>query len=216
MRHRSITPLIFVHGWALRSVFWSPILSKLSGYSIQCVDMGFFGSPMMPVANTPLVIAHSLGVMWAIKNIPRPWAGLLSINGFTRFTQSDNFPGVSNERLTQMKSRLSVDASRCVADFLELCGTDHIVSQNYDAPMLNQGLEWLSEWDVRAEFNQLMCPILAIAGSADPIISESHSRACFGDVPLIMVEDGGHLLPHTHINWLANQIDLAVNRDWSP
>jgi pimeloyl-[acyl-carrier protein] methyl ester esterase len=214
MRHRSITPLIFVHGWALGPVFWSPILGKLSGYSIQCADLGFYGSPMKPLANTPLVIAHSLGVMWAIKNIPRPWAGLLSINGFTRFTRSANFPGVDHHRLTQMKSRLSVDAGQCVADFLNHCGMDLVVSQNYDAPMLTQGLEWLSEWDVRTEFSKLECPILAIAGSADPIISESHSHTCFGDVPLIMIEGGNHLLPHTHIDRLVNQVVSVANGDW--
>jgi len=210
-----MTTLVFVHGWGLGPDLWSPIMARLPGHSMRQADLGFFGAPSKPVVGTPLVIAHSLGLMWALINLPRPWAGLVSINGFTLFTRSNNFPGVETQLLKRMKSRLLVDMNGVVDDFLRRCGMEFPHTHRLDQAMLFQGLEWLAEWDTRAQFAQIGCPVLAIGGTADPIVTEAHSRACFSDVPFVTVEGGGHLLPRTHADWLAFRIAAVLKGDWS-
>ncbi|NDU91878.1 MAG: alpha/beta hydrolase [Ferrovum sp.] len=210
-----MTSLVFVHGWAMGPDLWSPITGRLPGHSMRQANLGFIGLPNKPVVRTPLVVAHSLGLMWALINLPRPWAGLVSINGFTRFTCSDNFPGIETRFIERMKSRLLVDMNGVVEDFLRRCGSEFQNTQSLDQAMLSKGLEWLVEWDTRAQFSQIGCPVLAISGKADPIVTEAHSLACFSDVPLVTVKSGGHLLPRTHADWLALRIAAALEGDWS-
>ena len=191
------------------------MMGRFSGHSMQRADLGFHGTPVNPTVSTPLVIAHSLGLMWALVNLPRPWAGLVAINGFTRFTRADNFPGVEPDLLRRMKSRLRVDMKGVVEDFLRRCGMASPHTQGLDRARLIQGLEWLAEWDTRVQFSRVGCPVLAIGGTADPIVTAPHSRACFSATPLVMVQGGGHLLPLTHGDWLASRIAAVLAGDWS-
>ncbi|MDE2260511.1 MAG: alpha/beta hydrolase [Betaproteobacteria bacterium] len=209
-----MTPLVFVHGWGMGPDLWSPIINNLPDHPVQRADLGFRGSPARPIVSTPLVIAHSLGLMWALTHLPRPWAGLVSVNGFTRFTRADGFPGVAPRFLARMKSRLPVDATGVVDDFLCRCGMASPHTRGFDQAMLSQGLDWLAEWDTRAQFARIGCPVLAIGGTADPVVTEPHSRACFPGIPLVMVEGGGHLLPQTHAGWLASRIAATLKGDW--
>ncbi|NDU92342.1 MAG: alpha/beta hydrolase [Ferrovum sp.] len=207
--------LVFVHGWGMGPELWSPIISRLPGVTPRLADLGFRGSPAKPVVSNPLVIAHSLGVMWAIRHLPLPWAGLVSISGFTRFTCSDHFPGVAPLLLEQMKSRLRGDMNGVLDRFLRLCGMTHPIIQGFDQDMLSQGLEWLLEWDTRAQFSRTDCPVLAICGASDPIVTEPHSRACFSSKAFVVVKEGGHLMPLTHVDWLVSRIAAIVQGDWS-
>ena len=210
-----MTPLVFVHGWGMGPELWSPIIARLPGFTPWLADLGFRGSPVKPFVSNPLVIAHSLGLMWAIIHLPRPWAGLVSINGFTRFTRSNHFPGVAPQHLEQMKLRLGEDMYGVLDRFFHRCGMTHPLTQGFDQGMLSQGLEWLSEWDTRGQFSRMDCPVLAICGASDPIITESHSRACFSSNPLIIVKGGGHLMPLTHAEWLASRIAATLEGDGS-
>ncbi len=210
-----MSTLVYVHGWAMGPEIWRAVMDKLPDYPCLQTDLGFRRSPVTPVAHAPWVITHSLGLMWALNNISRPWAGLVAINGFTRFTRSDNFPGVEPHLLERMKSRLREDMNGVVDSFLRRCGMETPYTREFDQAMLSQGLEWLTEWDTRTQFAQIGCPVLTIGGAADPIITEAHSLACFSDFPLVMIEGGGHLLPLTHANWLASRIEEALVKDWS-
>jgi pimeloyl-[acyl-carrier protein] methyl ester esterase len=192
--------------------FWVPVIDRLPDYPMVCANLGFSSTPFKPVTNFPLVIAHSFGLMWALINLPRPWAGLVSINGFTRFTRINDFPGFDPNRLARMRSRLCVDMSTVMDDFLRLCGAESQKPHQYHKAALSQGLEWLAEWDTRESFSRMDCPVLAIAGTADPIVTESHTRACFSKVPLVMKTGGKHLMPHTHANWIAQCI-VAMHQD---
>ena len=210
-----MSSLVFIHGWGMGPELWSPIISRLPGVTPRLPDLVFKGAPDKPVGSNPLVIAHSLGVMWAIRHLPLPWAGLVSINGFTRFTRSDHFPGVAPLLLEQMKFRLRENMNGVLDRFLRRCGMTHPIIQGFDQDMLSQGLEWLSDWDTRAQFSRMDCPVLAICGASDPIITESHSRACFSSNPLIIVKGGGHLIPLTHADWLASHIAATLEGDGS-
>jgi pimeloyl-[acyl-carrier protein] methyl ester esterase len=208
--------IVFVHGWALGPDFWDPIARKLPGMTVQRADLGFYGTPAKPVVERPFVIAHSLGLMWALEHLPRPWDGLIAVNSFTRFSRLDNFPGVEARLVGRMKSKLDQDSAGVAADFLRRCGMDDPKTNGYDKQMLAQGLDWLAEGDQRRDFEKLDCPILAVAGRNDPIVTLDHSRASFPHHRLTVSDCGGHLLPLTHTEWLASRINAALNGNWTP
>ena len=206
---------VLVHGWGMGPEIWSPLDKILTGYAPQKADLGFRGTPAKPEAKSPLVITHSLGLMWALAHLPRPWSGLVVINGFTRFSRTESFPGVEPRVLGRMSARLAQDPAGIVAEFLHRCGMASPRLDGLDPTRLAEGLDWLSNWDYRPYFAQLDCPILALAGSADPIVSPLHSQTCFAGKALHMVDGAGHLLPHTHGPWLASRIAAVLKGDWS-
>ena len=210
-----MTDMIFVHGWAMGPDIWDPVIRLLPGLSCQSADLGFRGTPAKPEATAPFVVAHSLGLMWAITHLPRPWSGLIAIGGFTRFSRTETFPGVEPRLLGRMKSRLGNDPAAVVDEFLRRCGHPAPDTRHLDQELLAQGLDWLAEWDVRDRFARLDCPVLAVHGGADPIVTPDHARACFAHIPLVMLDGAGHLLPLTHADWLAARIRAAVKGDWS-
>ncbi len=224
---------------------WNPVIDHMPAREIGRVDLGYYGAPELPEVNTPLVITHSLGLMWSLMHIPRPWHGLICINSFTRFAAAEGFPGVDPHWLRRMKKRLQQDPAAVVTDFLRRCGkatpatmgpmvahtgtpTQELsplqaMQPNTQPPLpripspqrLLQGLEWLEQEDLRVSFQSIDCPVLAICGEADLIVNAAHSRACFSHVPLIMREEAGHLMPETHAPWLAKRIMAAADGNWS-
>ncbi|MDE1943174.1 MAG: alpha/beta hydrolase [Betaproteobacteria bacterium] len=193
---------------------WDDVQGQLPSYRHQSVDLGFRGVPITPVVQMPVVITHSLGLMWALHNIPRPWASLVAINGFTRFTTTLGFPGVAQDVLARMTSRLSENPHDMVGAFLQRCGIESPLLSGLDVAMLLNGLESLSEWDTRPQFKLLDCPILAISGASDPIVSVRHSCACFPASMHIIVEGGGHLLPLTHASLIASHVAETCTKLW--
>ena len=210
-----MTDLVFIHGWGMGPDVWSPVIEQLPGDKIQRADMGFHGTKAIPQVNEPFVVAHSLGLMWALNHLPRPWAGLIAVNGFTRFSSQGDFPGIEPRLLGRMKARLSEDTAGVVVEFLRRCGMNDPNIQGLDQNMLAQGLDWLKDWDVREEFLRLKCPVLSIAGTHDPIVTLDHTQACFADSPLSLRQGAGHLLPLTQADWLSSRIQAAVKGDWS-
>jgi len=210
-----MTPLVFVHGWALGPDFWNSAAGRLRGLTLQKADLGFTGTPALPQVERPLVIAHSLGLMWALIHLPQPWAGVIAVNSFTRFSRSDDFPGVEPRLLGRMKAKLDHDPGVVAHDFLRRCGVDNPQTDGLDKAMLAQGLDWLDGWDQRQAFARLDCPVLAVAGSNDPIVTVDHSRACFGTRALTVIDGAGHLVPQTHAAWLADRIGGALGGDWT-
>ena len=194
---------------------WGSVLGQLPGYHHQQINLGFRGIPSVPVTTAPVVITHSLGLMWALHNIPRPWAGLVAINGFTRFTKTSGFPGVASNVLARMKVRLTENLHDVVATFLQRCGVETPSLKAFNTGRLLSGLEWLSEWDTRPQFKLLDCPILAISGTEDPIVSVRHSRACFPASVHVMVEGGGHLLPLTHPPLITSLVTEMCAKLWN-
>ena len=208
-------PILCIHGWGMGPEVWHPLRIQLTGRNLQLANLGFSGPSARPLAAAPIIIAHSLGLMWALAHVPLPWSGLIAVNSFTRFTRSeDGFPGVEPRLVARMQARLDSDPTQVVGDFLTRCGLSQPPPGPFDAARLAEGLEMLHHGDQRQTLQRLHCPILAIGGGADPIVTPSHSRACFPHPQII--EDGGHLLPLTHTSWLAQRIAAALAGDWSP
>ena len=207
-------PIICIHGWGMGPDVWHPLRDHLAGCHVQLANLGFTGPLARPQAMAPIIIAHSLGLMWALAHVPLPWSGVIAINSFTRFTRSeDGFPGVEPRLVARMQARLGSDPAPVVGDFLARCGLASPPPGPFDAARLAEGLDMLHHGDQRQTWQRLTCPIVAVSGGADPIVTPSHSRACFAAPTLI--DGGGHLLPLTHAPWLARRIAAALAGDWS-
>ena len=210
-----MTPrLLFVHGWAMDGSIWHAVREWLDAWSVpeQAIsvrEMGYLevagiddgeaclaaaGAPAPPPAPV-LAVGHSLGVMQLLAAPPAGLAGLVSINGFTRFSAAADHPaGVPRRILQRMLRRLEEDPAAAVAAFRQGCG----IVARAPAPLLpalRRGLELLRDGDARPLLPRLSVPVLALAGTRDAVVPPALSAACFADPRWV---EGGHLLPLTH------------------
>ncbi len=219
--------LLFVHGWAFAPSLWELVAARLSdsgpgaGFWLDFADLGFFGPRRVPDAarsgGPPLVVAHSMGLAWALAHIPRPWAGAVAVNAFARFTRAEDYShGVPTRVLRRMLDRFVEEPGTVVRDFRTRCGATGPVplhsSGRADADSLGEALAWLAACDEREALAGLGCPLLALAGAMDPIVPEAMSRHAFAGYPLHLVEDGGHLLPLSHPGRVADLVHNLAER----
>jgi pimeloyl-[acyl-carrier protein] methyl ester esterase len=206
-------PLLAVHGWGFDAGFWMPVLERLPDFRGDAVDMGFYGRPRRPKVPRPLILAHSMGLAWALANIPRPWAGVLAVNAFPRFTRSPDFvDGVAPRLVERMLARFDETPAQVAADFLARCGIDSPDTSAIDPVPLKETLAWLTRCDERSALRMLSCPVMALAGTLDPIVPTGMSLASFPAENLVLAEGGGHLLPLSHPDWVASQVRLFAAR----
>ena len=208
-----MTTLLCVHGWGFGPGFWDSLLERLPDLEAERVDMGFYGTPHLPQVSRPLVVAHSMGLAWALAHIPRPWAGLLAINAFARFTRAQHFiEGVAPRMIERMQSRFAAEPQAVTADFLSRCGIDNPQTGGIDPEPLGESLGWLGRCDERTSLLMLACPRMALAGVNDPIVPPAMSTASFPPEELVLAEGAGHLLPLTHPDWVAANLRLLLAR----
>ncbi|CAA7626195.1 alpha/beta hydrolase [Magnetospirillum sp. SS-4] len=205
--------LLLVHGWGFAPAFWGELLLRLPDFDADCVDMGFYGERRVPRMSRPLVVTHSMGLPWALANIPRPWSGLLAVNSFARFTRAQHFiEGVAPRMVERMLSRFESDPHGVAAEFLGRCGVFEPDTSGIDPAPLAEALAWLGKCDERTSLMMLGCPRMALAGRNDPIVPEVMSLASFLPGELVLAEGGGHLLPLTHPDWVASCLRLLTAR----
>jgi pimeloyl-[acyl-carrier protein] methyl ester esterase len=208
-----MTRLLCVHGWGFEATFWDSLLDRLPDCDAETVDLGFGGDRRVPAVERPLVVAHSMGLAWALANIPRPWAGVMAVNGFARFTRSADFPeGVAPRLVERMLARFQDEPLAVAADFLALCGVEAPRVGHLLPEPLGEALAWLGGCDERDAQAALDCPLLAVAGGDDPIVPPAMSVAAFAGRELVLVEGAGHLLPLSHPDRLASQLRLFAAR----
>ncbi|MBF0249983.1 MAG: alpha/beta hydrolase [Alphaproteobacteria bacterium] len=188
-----------VQGWALGTGFWDPMRKRLP-YDSVTVDLSCPDLAVLPADRPVVAVGHSTGVLWLLADRPFPWAGVVSINGFSRFYQGGGFPnGVPARVIGRMRQGLRLNALRVVYDFLARCGVKDGTT-DWPTARLDWGLELLMSLDVRGrDFG----PMLALAGRDDPIAPLALVRDCFSE---IQVMDGGHLLPQTDPAGCASRI----------
>ncbi len=206
-------PILAVHGWGFDPAFWTPMLDRLPDFKAERVDLGFRGEPRIPKVARPLILAHSMGLAWALTNIPRPWAGVLAVNAFPRFTRSPQFvEGVPPRMIERMVARFSSAPAEVTAEFLGRCGVESPDVATIRPDPLRKALVWLAGCDQRSALKMLGCPLLALAGTLDPIVPQAMSIAGFPPECLVLAEGGGHLLPLTHPDWTASQLRAFAAR----
>ncbi len=199
------------HGWGLSPDFWTALENELKDQVIfQKVDLGFIESPTAappPPSSACIALGHSLGFLYALKR-KQSFDGYIAINGFMRFSRSDDFiNGVDPRLIRRMKSRLQTSPAQVRNDFLVRCGysaTD-IPAAPLNIDRLHEGLDWLLDWDERPSLPNVS-PLLALSGAHDPIVPSLMSQALFPSECLVEHPEGGHLLPLTHPVWCARHI----------
>ncbi len=209
-----MTTLVFVHGWGFNARVWDGVIARLDGLDCVAVDLGFRGEGRSAAVRRPLVVGHSMGFAWALATLARPWAGAVAVNAFPRFTRAADFAeGMAPHRLARMRARFADDPAGVTAGFLADCGVAEPDVAGIRPGRLAEALAWLAECDQRAALAGLDCPLLALAGGADPLVSPAMSRAGFAGHDLDFLPEAGHLLPVTHPEALAARIRaLATER----
>ncbi len=204
----AVRTLVFVPGWGFDANFWMPVAEHLPEFARVFIDFGFYGAPpQMPKVPGALVVAHSMGFPWALANMPRPWVGAVAVNGFPRFTRSSDFvSGVAPRTIERMLTRFPQAPAEVLTQFLSRCGVESPRIEGFSSERLGEMLTWLAECDERANLATLDCPILALAGTRDPLVSKAMSVASFAAHALVLAEGGGHLLPQEFPEWVAGQI----------
>ncbi|ARP76043.1 alpha/beta fold hydrolase [Bordetella genomosp. 6] len=203
-------PLLhFEHGWAHDAGVWAPLRAALADWPQQAADAGYFDAPVAPGhAAAPVVaIGHSLGFLKLLQAPPPGCIAYIAINGFARFAGGADYPpGVAPRLLERMMARLERDPAAVVDDFRRRAGSAPHAGTLRPEP-LRHDLRRLLEADERQTLAASRLPLLALAGTADPIVAPALTQAQFGACAGLRWRDGGgHLLPVSDPGWCAGRI----------
>lgn len=212
--------LLFVHGWAFDASVWTPLRAALGDWPQAVYDAGYFGAGEAAAENRSvtgpvIAIGHSLGVMRLLRDLPPNCVGVVSINGFPRFSAAPDFDaGVPRRMLDRMMKRLSAEPAAVVQDFRARCGEASALGEPRLEP-LARDLERLRDDDQRSALAALPVPLLILAGKEDPIVPPTMTQAAFGGRvgdERHELELGGHLLPVSAAPWCARHIAGFIAR----
>jgi len=139
---------------------------------------------------------------WGIRWASCGCKALISVQGFDCFCCH-----IAPSRLAALKRGLERDPNGTLQAFWRSCGAAGFAwPEALNVPRLEDGLNWLSKWDVRRIKEGLRCPVLALASRDDPIVPESMSEAIWGNHGIVWSPDGGHVLPLMHPRWCARHV----------
>lgn len=202
-----MTHFTLVHGWGLDPKIWEPLIFKLQPHPVQKVNLGFFGSEKLPTdPHCDVVIAHSVGALWALKNLK--FNMLVSIGGFTRFIRGrNNRNGISGLVIKRMRERLKFHEKSQLEDFYAACDLPQMEFKHPNYKKLTEGLDWLQLWDYRLLIQDVLAPVLALHSDNDRIVPLELAHDQWDKyADLRIAEGGGHGLPYNQPNWCAEQI----------
>lgn len=212
--HTTGPRLLLVHGWGFDATVWDALAAALPEAECHRVDLGYFGAPCPPPPTREkpvIVVGHSLGVLWLLHTRPCPWAGLVAINGFPRFTEAPDYaPAVPGRVLERMIARFPKAPAAVLAEFRRRCGADAPPPAGLDAARLLDGLVALRDGDARAA---LAGPRLVLSGRDDPILPPGMAGHAFGTGPAAIHHEhptGDHLLPLTEPAWCAAHLRAFI------
>ena len=191
-----MTPLVFIHGWALGPAVWDPIVDLLPGHECHVLNLGFKGERQITAPPNAIIVGHSMGFAWGLDHLSTPWKYGVCLNGFTKFSRSADFEaGIDLRVLTRMQTRLKTAPDTVVRDFLTRAGVADPDVTGYDLAALSQHLDWLITMDVRAKLAAIDCPVLAISSSQDAIVPQDLTRASFAETAIEWIKGGDHMAP---------------------
>ncbi|MEH6632260.1 MAG: alpha/beta hydrolase [Halopseudomonas aestusnigri] len=194
--------ILFVHGWGYGPKIWDKVIAQL-GHDVECtvVDLGFFGTQTTPEeTHYDVAVGHSLGVLWLLSHEKITWDKLVSICGFSKFSDDKSFPqGVSLRVIERMIRRLPISAESVLKSFHDLCDPlGQIPFENSDKrnhERLSWGLEFLRDQDMRTRFDPLST--LVLADKTDQVVPENMTKALFSSSNITWADGKGHLVPLT-------------------
>lgn len=203
--------LLLVHGWGCDATIWDRLRAALDGFETLVVECGHLGAcpawPMVPAGT--IAVGHSAGLLDLLADLPSGCAGVVAVNGFTRFAEAADFPaGTPRRVLERMARRMAVDPDGTMRAFRDRCGLPPLPeplpggAARHDR--LRDGLAGLATQDRRAEARGLR--LLALAAAADPIATPAMTRACFAEADTAWHPGDSHVLPLSDPSWCAGQL----------
>lgn len=202
--------ITFIHGWSYDPHVWKNLTPYFSGHTLHFIDLGYTkgydGPHTNDIPENSVIICHSFGTMWALKNMLAPRA-LVSIAGFYNYL--DFWP---KPFFLMLKSGLHTFPNKALASFRHMCrDKDPLPEYNLDA--LNAGLNDIIAWDLKEKALSLNIPFMALASKNDLVVPAPLTKSQWEgrDLDLRWIKDGGHMLPITRAQWCAQNIEEFIS-----
>lgn len=203
-------PLYLVHGWSYDHNFWTPMLRHLPEHTAICTDAGYYGESLIPsLPTTPfLAIGHSAGVLDLLTHPLPHCVGIVSFNGFARFSAApDHAHGIPQRIITRMRRQLTQDPPKTLHNFREQCGDHSPIPNTPNVIRLDHGLDQLETRDARSKAAQWGERLFWLTGDHDPL---TPARVGF-QTGHGTSQPGGHCLPQEHPEDCAALIRKALH-----
>jgi pimeloyl-[acyl-carrier protein] methyl ester esterase len=172
---------------------------------VSLIDLGFVSGGPKGATDWPedvIAVGHSLGLLWLLENGGGRYRALVSIQGFDCFSCH-----VAPSRLAALQRGIERDPGGTLQAFWRSCGAAGFAwPEALNIARLDEGLDWLTNWDARKAKDELKCPVLALASRDDPIVPVSMTEAIWGEKGVVWLPDGGHVLPLRHPRWCARHV----------
>jgi pimeloyl-[acyl-carrier protein] methyl ester esterase len=214
--------LLFVHGWGFGPSFWEPLRDRLPDWPHAIADLGYFGKAQWPMPAGPVVgIGHSYGLAQLLQAPLPQCGGIISINGFARFTACSDFPhGTPTRIVERMLMRLPSDPIGVVNNFRKRC-RGQATDESPNVERLTTALRNMCDADPREALARSEKSFIALASEDDPIVLPDMTRASFAAEHIQWSARGGHLLPLSEPSWCAMHIrafldPLATKAETAP
>lgn len=201
--------ILFVHGWGYDAGFWDPLRKMLGDLPSVALDLGYFGAAQTAIpSGVTILVSHSLGFPWLLRQHSLPHLPLIGINAFPRFLESADYsPAIAPRVLERMRRRVLSDPRGVLAEFWQRCGAAG-PDESPDPVALAEGLDQLATWDERENLAVRASSVRLIAGEEDAIVPPAMTRMAFRNFAMDWLP-GGHALPRTHSGDLAAHIRQA-------
>lgn len=197
--------ILFVHGWGYDAGFWEPVRAALGAPS-TALDLGYFGAPNAAIPQgITLLVGHSLGFLWLLRQGALRHVPLIGINAFPRFLEADGYrPAIAPRVLERMRRRVVSDARGVLEDFWTRAGAPG-PNGAANTAALAEGLDQLAAWDEREDLAARASATRLIAGRQDAIVPAAMTEMAFPESQIAWLP-GGHALPQTHAAEIARLI----------
>ena len=229
--HKSLHPLIFLHGWGTDSNVWQrqtnyfeqhqPVLKPtIKKWAKQTVVELFNQTDL----DDAVLIGWSLGAMMALEafvEIRDRLAGLLIIGAAARYCRGKDHPtGIEPVSLRAMKQRLQRDATGTTKDFFRLFFTtkekqartdfDRLSSSWTSAEAGGDGLDYLMKKDLRPLLPLIDIPTMIVHGEQDricPLEQAEYLNKAIKDSSLRVFGGCGHMPFYSHADTFNSMLE---------
>lgn len=201
--------LIFIHGWGTNSTIWQNTINHLNDHECVTIDLGFIKggyNQTWDSTQPTILIGHSLGALWSLKQGQIKPEAFISIGGFTNFL---SFTPI--ETIKKMQEGISSKPAAQMASFWRNAGCKNFApASDLNKIALHEGLNCLAEWRGEEELKKLKCPKLILATKADKIVPKEATQSQWPDEAITWHETAPHCIQLTEAEWVASQIKQLI------